>query len=317
MSEPYTILHGGFHKTASTYLQRILHRNQGFLDKRGVHYVHHRTMRKQFTVPCQENSYLHLNIKRNDVIEDAELRKLTSAFFKPIKERNPSRLILSDENLAGHCGHCAKRGTLYRFRDAFMSVTAREIPFPVREVHLAVRNYADFYAAAYVEYIRSLRAISPTVIFPNVMVDRVMNNLLGWNGVIARVEHYFPEAQIYVWKFEDFRNDPNMTGQILRNLVGDDIDISKFKTPKDPKKRPSASNRAMMEIQKLILSEGIPGAVEKIRSIQERFPRSRENAGFDPWTEWERKHLTNLYEGDIQRLEKSPSVRLVKSQPLF
>ncbi|PRY75059.1 hypothetical protein CLV80_11496 [Yoonia maritima] len=317
MTEPYTVLHGGFHKTASTYLQRILHRNQGFMDKRGVHYVHHRVMRKQFTVPCQENSYLNLGIKRNDIIEAAELRDLTSAFFEPLKERNPERLILSDENLAGHCGHCAKRGALYRFRDAFMSVTAREIPFTVREVHLAVRNYPDFYAAAYVEYIRSLRAISPTVIFPNVMVDRVMNNLLGWNGVITQVQKYFPEAKIYIWKFEDFRDDPNMANQIIRNLAGPNIDITKFKTPKDDRRRPSASARAMSEIQNLILSVGIAEAAGQIRNIQEQFPRNAENAGFDPWSDWERKHLSNLYENDIARLGNDPAVTIVKSDPLF
>ncbi|KJZ20157.1 hypothetical protein [Loktanella sp. S4079] len=317
MTVPYTVLHGGFHKTASTYLQRILHRNQGFMDKRGVHYVHHRQMRKGFTVPCQENSYLHLNIQRKDIIDDKKLRQMTTAFFEPLREMAPERLILSDENLAGHCGHCAKRGSLYRFRDAFMRVTANEIPFPVREVHLAVRNYADFFAAAYVQYIRSLRPFSPNVIFADTMVNRVMNNLLGWNGVIARVSHYFPDAQIYVWKFEDFRNDPNMTGQILRNIVGEKIDISKFKTPKDEKKRPSASARAMAEIQNLILTKGIAVASEQIRDIQEQYPRNADNPGFDPWNAWERKHLTKLYEDDIARLEREPSVTVVRSNPLF
>lgn len=282
------------------------------MDKRGVHYVHHRDMRKQFTVPCQENGYLHLGIQRNDIIDDAELRRLTTAFFEPLRERNCERLILSDENLAGHCGHCAKRGTLYRFRDEFMSVTAKEIPFTVREVHLAVRNYPDFFAAAYVEYIRSLRAMSPFVVSANVMVDRVMNNLLGWNGVIKQVQKCFPNARIYMWKFEDFRDDPSMTNQIIRNLAGPNIDITKFKTPKDDRRRPSASARAMDEIQKLILSVGIAQAAGQIRSIQEEFPRDAQNPGFDPWSDWERQHLTNLYHQDLARLAKNPRITMVR-----
>lgn len=298
-------------------MQRILHRNKGYMKKQGVYYVHHRHMRKQFTVPCQSNAYMHAGVHRNTVINDQQLREITREFFAPIQEAKPRRLILSDENLAGHCGHCVKFGQLYRFRDPFMKATAGEIPYPVREVHLAVRNYADFFAAAYVEYVRALQENSPDFIFPQTMTEKVFKLLPGWVGVIDRVKVYFPEAQIYVWTFEDFRSDPLLANQILSNLAGSEVDVRKFKNPKDSKQRPSASARAMDEIQGLVLSDGIAEASKHIREIQERFPRNKENKGFDPWSEWERHHLSNLYEKDLARLSKDSAITIVRPKPLF
>ena len=114
MTEPYTVLHGGFHKTASTFLQKTLQRNKGRLAKSGVHYVPHRDLRAAYTVPCQQNAYQTIGIRRKTVIDDQTLHDMGKTFFAPIIQDNPDRLILSDENLAGHCGNCVKTGQLYR-----------------------------------------------------------------------------------------------------------------------------------------------------------------------------------------------------------
>jgi hypothetical protein len=317
MTDPYVVLHGGFHKTASTYLQRILQRNKNFMGKRGVHYVPHREMREQFTVPCQRNAHQHTGFPRKKIIDDVSLRVLTQKFFDPIIEQRPVRLILSDENLAGHCGNCIKFGRLYRFKDAFMMVSAREIPFPVREVHLSVRNYADFFSAAYVEYFRSIKADSSAPLLAHTVVDKVITRFPMWNGVIDRVKTYFPEAKIYIWTFEDFRKNPIMATQILGNIAGPEIDISKFRSPKDQNPRPTASQRAVDEIQKILLSDGVQAAVDARRMIQEQYPRNAQYPGFDPWSEWERQHLTNLYEKDVARLAADPRITMVRPDTVF
>ena len=43
---PRVIVHGGVHKTATSYVQSILQRNANWLRKRGVRYNHHRDTRK-------------------------------------------------------------------------------------------------------------------------------------------------------------------------------------------------------------------------------------------------------------------------------
>ena len=292
-------------------MQSILHRNHKLMLKHGVHYVHHRDMRKKLTVPAQQNGYMHAGVHRNTVVTDDMLHTAAKNFFTPIIDGNPERLILSDENLAGHCGHCVRFGQLYRFRDPFMKSLSGVIPFPVREVHLAVRNYADFFAAAYVEYIRALQKNSTDVTFTNEMTKRVFKRLPAWYGVINRIKAYFPDAKIYIWTFEEFRENPALGGHIIDNIVGPLVDTSKFKLPKNKNQRPSASGIAIQKIQDLILERGIPVAVEQIREIQDQFPRSSQNPGFDPWNKWERQHLLNLYETDIRRIALDPEVSIV------
>ena len=311
MPEPYVVLHGGFHKTASTFLQKSLQRNQGKLAKAGVGYVSHRDLRKQFTVPCQQNAYQTIGIRRKTVITDEQLHQMAARFFAPILEDQPERLILSDENLAGHCGNCVKTGQLYRYRDAFMASFARETPAPVREIYLAVRNYADFFAGAYVEYIRSIQDDSTNMTSARHMCIRVFNHMPGWNGVINVVTKHFPDAQIYVWKFEDFVAAHDMASEVLQRLVGSATQVKDFKDPTGNSQRASASQRAMDALQRIAALEGIPAMVAARKDIQEAYPRNAENGRFDPWEAWERAHLLRLYDQDIARLQTNRHVTLL------
>jgi hypothetical protein len=319
MTEPYVVLHGGFHKTASTYLQRILQRNSGFMRKRGVYYVHHREMRKNFTIPCHLNGAYNLGVGRKVKVDDASLCQTTEEFFMPISESNPERLILSDENLVGHCGHCVRFGRLYELRKPFLGAISKQIPYPVKEIHLSVRNYADFFSAAYVEYMRSMQAQSGTrqVVFQDRMVNKVINKLSSWNAVINQIKASFPEARLYIWTFEDFRKNPMLATQILGNIAGPAINVSKFRSPKDQNPRPTASQRAVDEIQKLMLSDGVQAAVDARRSIQEQYPRNIHYPGFDPWSAWERQHLTRLYEKDVARLAADSRITMVRPDTVF
>jgi hypothetical protein len=311
MTEPYTVLHGGFHKTATTFLQKSLQRNKGRLARAGTHYVPHRDLRKEFTVPCQQNAYQAIGIKRKTVIDDHTLRQMTGKFFQPIKAKAPQRLILSDENLAGHCGNCIKTGQLYRYRDPFMASFAKEVPYPVREIYLSVRNYADFFAAAYVEYFRSLQSDSTNITTSLRMRTRVFNHMPGWNGVINIVSKHFPGAQIYVWKFEDFVANTDMAPLLLQKLVGDAVDVRSFDAPKGNSKRQSASARAMAELELLALTDGLSDVVAQRRDIQKRYPRNEQNGTFDPWHPWERAHLLRLYDTDMARLGTNRQVTLL------
>ena len=313
MPEPFTVLHGGFHKTASTFLQKSLQRNKGKLAKAGVCYVPHRDLRKRYTVPCQQNAYQAIGIRRKTIVSDDELHQIADDFFAPITQDPPERLLLSDENLAGHCGNCIKTGQLYRYRDPFIASFARETPYPVREIYLAIRNYADFFAGAYVEYFRSLQEDSTDITTSRTMCTRVFNHMPGWNGVINVVTKHFPDARIYVWRFEDFVSDDGLAPALLQRMVGETVDVQSFKTPKGNSQRQSASQRAMAELERLALVEGVPAMVAQRKHIQNTYPRNPENGRFDPWNRWERDHLNRLYAEDIRRLRTNKSVTLLGS----
>ncbi|MEL7180555.1 MAG: hypothetical protein AAFN63_12055 [Pseudomonadota bacterium] len=316
MAEPLTVLHGGFHKTASTFLQKSLQRNRGKLKRSDVHYVPHRELRKNFTVPCQRNAVWEMGLRRPTFVDNDALRKTTTEYFEPLVQDPPQRLILSDENFAGHCGNCVKFGKLYEFRDKFIGTFHRELPFEVHEIYFAVRNYADFFAAAYVEYCRSLQADGPAFVPSRRMCTRVFKHMQGWNGVINVVTKYFPQAHIYIWRFEDFVSDNTMAVGLLQRLVGDDVDVERFDAPRDRGQRQSASAPAMAQLELIGLTEGLSNLAAKRQDIQARYPRNTENGRFDPWLPWERAHLDRLYADDIARLRTNKHVTVLDPQTL-
>ncbi len=307
MSRPRLVLHGGFHKTATSHIQSLLARNSGLLERKGVQYVHHRDTRKRLTVPVQCNVYNAIGMDWNPKISDDELHEMTGLFFDELISKGGERLILSDENMAGHCGHCVKRGMLYRWRRRLIEVFSLQFPYPVSEVHLGLRNYADFFASAYVEYLRSVTG--QWFVDERMMRRQVLETMPSWHNVLKSVVTLFPDAKVTVWRYEDFRN---IDQRILSNLCGSQVDVAKLKLPKDTNKRPTASGRAVSELLQLIHRDGADQALAKRVELQEKYPRGKEFGSYDPWTPEERAHLTRMYDRDIEDIRANPDICVVE-----
>ncbi|GGO59618.1 hypothetical protein SAMN05444398_1106 [Roseovarius pacificus] len=305
--KPHFILHGGFHKTASTHIQSTLNRNKKKLQRHGITYVHHRDTRKKLTVPCQFHVYQQLGLNFEIKYSEEELKEISEKYFEEVLSGAGARIIISDENMAGHCGHCVKRGLLYRWRNRLLRTFAQQFPFPVAEVHLAVRNYADFFSAAYVEFLRS--STSQNFLDVSEMKIRVLEHMPSWYKLILTVGENFPEARINVWKYEDYRA---LEKQVFANLCGPDFDLELLEPPADKNRRPTASGRAVEEVLKLIYRHGADYALSRRVEIQEQFPKSAENGVFDPWTPSERAHLTRMYERDIDDIRANPDITLIE-----
>lgn len=305
-AEPYVVLHGGFHKTATSHIQSKLARNAGHLAKRGVRYIHHRDLRKNFTVPLQANAYDQIGLDWSPKISDNELREITARFFAGLDDGTGQRLILSDENMAGHCGHCVKRGVLYRWRKKLILNFSGHIPFEVREVHLGLRNYADFFSAAYVEFLRSVR--QQWFIDEDQMKRQVLENMPNWHGVLKTVRTAFPKARIVIWRYEDFGN---LEPGILKGLCGEAVNPAKLRDAKEANKRPTASGRAVAELLRLMALVGPEEALEQRTALQEEFARSKGFDRYDPWSEAERRHLLQTYARDIARIADDPAFELL------
>ncbi|MGB0498347.1 MAG: glycosyltransferase family 2 protein [Rubricella sp.] len=303
------VLHGGFHKTASSHIQSILRTNADRLARDGVRYIDHRDLRKGFTFPCQLNAYEKLNVDRRTKISDAELRSQTIEFFDKQIAGQPGRIVLSEENMAGHCGHCVQRGTLYHFRKRFLEVFAGEMPGTVREVHVAIRNYADFFAAAYVEYLRSAKSATGANYVPErQMILKVTERMPNWHDLLRAVGVAFPEARLHVWRYEDYGA---LSETVLANILGPGVDIGRLAPPKDRNARPSASHRAVEELLFVAETEGIDAAAARRVEIQEAWPRGAAHPGYDPWTAQERAHLTRTYDRDWDAIRRDPALTIV------
>lgn len=307
---PYIVLHGGFHKTATSHIQSILRRNSDYLFQSGrVSYAHHRDTRKQLTVPCQLNVYDKIGLNFEKVYTDDQLAETAQNFFSNLIRDNTKRVIISEENLAGHCGHCVKSGGLYRWRNKLISTFANQFPWQVNEVHLGIRNYADFFASAYVEFLRSTSR--KNFVTDIQMRVAVLEKMPSWNKAIAAFQKSFPCAAIYVWKYEDFAK---LDEKILSNLCGPEVDITKLQKPKASNVRPTASGRAVEELLQLIRLEGVDAALARRVEIQEIFPRGDKYGGYDPWTARERTHLTRIYERDLEDIRANPDITLLEAE---
>ena len=303
---PYVIVHGGVQKTATSFIQGRLKRNAGRLKKQGVHYVHHRKTRKDYTIPCQLNGYDAVGLGYDTVISDAALCEISKEFFHGIEAGAGERIILSDENMPGHSSHCVRKGKLYGFRKPLIPIFANHIPYPVAEVHIAIRNYADFFASSYVEFLRSSEGRRHVT--EAQMKRGVISVSPNWQKFIGDVREAFPNSELVVWRHEDFGD---LSQKILQNLCGDAVDVNKFAIPKRGRSRPSASHRAIKEMLYVIQRYGPAALIEKRVELQEKYPRSEEYPAYDPWEQSEREHLTRLYDQDVEELKSLSGVRFL------
>jgi hypothetical protein len=304
---PQVVLHGGVHKTATSHIQAILQRNAGRLRKSGVHYVHHRDTRKNYTVPTQLNGYEKLGLNFRTKVPDDELARRARAFFVGIGAGPGERIVLSDENMPGHSGHCVRSGQIYGRRDTLLPIFAQHIPYPVTEVHLAVRNYADFFASTFVEFLRS--ATGRNVIPEAQMKRAVFSHLPGWTGFVDLVLECFPHARITLWRHEDFGA---LSGTVIGNLCGPGIDVSALATPSRQRGRPSASHRAVQELLMEVERSGGDIALARRVEIQDAYPRGPDHPGYDPWSAEERAHLVRLYDRDLAEIATRERVALLR-----
>lgn len=303
---PYVVVHGGVHKTATSHIQSILQRNAGRMRKSGVHYVHHRDTRRKFTFPTQLNGYEKLGLDYRTKMPDDVLSAKAHDFFEGIGAKPGERIILSDENMPGHSGHCVRSGQLYSRRDVLVPIFAGNILYPVREVHLAIRNYADFFASTFIEFLRSAKGGN---VIPEAQMKRaVLSNLPGWGGFIDVIERSFPQAQLTIWRHEDFRD---LSQAVIGNLCGPDVDVGTLVAPKRERGRPSASHRAVQELLIEIERHGGEAALARRVEIQDAYPRGPDYPGYDPWSVAERAHLTRLYDKDVAAIGARTRVTLL------
>ncbi len=309
------VLHGGAHKTATSPIQSVLNRNAEDLAARDIAYVHHRKLRRDVTVPAQVNAYDMLGVapglrptlasgKRQ--VSDDELAAFSAAFFAPILAAAPERVVLSEENLLGHCGHCVRRGQLYGHRRRMAQKFAQAMPLRVDEVYLAIRGYPEFFAAAYVEFLRSA---SPGRFVPEAEFKaNVMARMPSWHSVLQTLRTAFPHAAIRVWRYEDF---PALEPRILAALCGPGVEAAQLTYPAGRKERPTASGRAIAELLRAVARDGVKPAFARRVELQEQYPRA-DYGRYDPWSAQERDILADAYADHVAQIRADPDFDLIE-----
>lgn len=195
-------LHLGAHKTATTYIQHQLESNAQFFS--------------------EYEQYIPLGVTRSSIGpmldgKDVNRRRLAK-FIDGYADANV--LVISDENLSGNARQL-KNGTLYKtlgqrclqLRSAF----PREAHF---EVVFSFRNYGDFIASMYCEYLRHNLFCT----FEHYLSSSNARNI-SWPSVFKILEDVFGRESLYFYNFDRFST---YEVEIMKRLLPDSRNYRKF-----------------------------------------------------------------------------------------
>lgn len=199
-------LHLGFHKTATTFMQRAI-----FPKLKQINYIKYGRIKKE------------LGKVRLNKISDLEAENLMN-FFKSFNNGKP--MLISFEGLSGSPLSPTKRKSQFEILNDLRRVFP-ESEFDV-SIIIGIREQVDLLTSLYVQFIHHGGVIGP---------EKFINGRLEKNGSIDNFQyhHYiqelynlFGENQTYVMIYEYFKQ--NFSEEMLRllNYIGEP-DIPKYK----------------------------------------------------------------------------------------
>lgn len=286
-SAPEIVLHVGFHKTASTYLQSVLEASIDRLHAAEIGYVTLAEMRRDITP----------RVRRPGVF-GTRLR----AGVRAVLARNKSctRLVLSDENLSGGSRELID-GSFYapifdrtvRLADALGSADV--------QVMIATRSYDSYVSSLYCEHLRQSGFISPTDYVEAAHVER-----LNWSAIIGGLCRHFGEDRITMWRFEDF---PEIEEDVLRAMTGG-VAIDWIKPER--RLRSAFSQRLVDKLTALSPRMNPVQLNDLIESISETL-KNQPSEPFRAYDEETGSALRLRYDGEIASLEREfPRMTMIR-----
>jgi hypothetical protein len=276
-------LHVGAHKTATTYLQKLLKDNLELLRNNGIGYLDLQSIRDELTYKL-----------RNENIAELDSGELIKLFFgRPVRTSDHT-LIISDENLVGTCWQFLQSGQLYpTFEDKIRKV--RRI-FYGHEISLffSVRSYDTFIASAYCEGIRNLGKYRRFNVFRE-MIDW---ETIDWPSIIQRMIESSGAEELVLWRFEEFRTRAD---DIVSRMTRGVSELFPEQAS-DELARPSFSDAAIKAVDVVDRVLGRDEANKVLNKMFKTIPKSKKNAGFDPWSEDEKSMMLSLYEKHMEKI---------------
>ena len=286
-------LHGGVHKTGSTFLQFYLRQNRPILARHGI----------AFHDPKRLRDVTSHFFRAADPALGAEQQAELSAKLREKELFTHRTTILSHENMIGVLPHFAATGQLYSTAPAVLALFRDILPQRVTSVHLCIRDFAGFLASAYVEVIRA----RPFQTFEQ-FIARADLDALSWQPLFDTFAEVFPDARIEVWTHDAFRRD---SGPIIDRLCG--APVSADLPPPDVEAvRPSASARAVEEAARIASAHGPEAALDAIAELERTYRAGPAHPRFDPWTASDRAALTRVYQDDLAAIRARADITLIE-----
>ncbi|NNE54337.1 MAG: hypothetical protein HKN30_18280 [Sulfitobacter sp.] len=286
------ILHTGVHYTEQDRLIKSLLRNKDMLSKRGV----------AVPGPAKYRSLIRdtLNAMHRHAAADNAREILLDAI---LDEAPADRVILSDPNFFRTAGTAVQEGRLYPAAATRMGYMATLFPDDDLEIFLGIRNPA---ALLPILYSVALNKTDAGFWGGRGVLD------IRWSDTIAEIREAVPHIPITVWCNEDM---PLIWAQTLREMAGLEhhekisggFDLLTAIMSKEGMQRFRSyidSHPSMSEMQKRRV---IAAFLDKF-ALEEEIEEELDMAG---WTDTLVDEMTELYDEDVQIIERMPGVTLI------
>jgi len=298
---PEVFLHLGAHKTATTYIQDVLNEFRPGMAAAGCFYVPLTRSRVAITGPQQQLRRTEGSIRA--YFFRRQLKKTLSSYLGALPGEHRDVLI-SDENLLGEIEE-SLGGSLYPTAAGRLQQLSGLIPAPVRRVYLGVRDYAPFLTSLYIEGLRW-----GTKVTPEKLVANYGTPARHWSQLVGSIKAAFPQAQLHIWRFEDF---PLLRSQLLASLSRLPEDV--IGASLDRIVRPGISKDGVESLLETFQTvEGAIGRQFAALAAEGRHPRRPGDAVYDPWPADVRRAISAVYEQELAEWLNDPRITLLRPQ---
>ena len=282
-------LHLGAHKTATTFIQKVLRGNKNILSGHGIRYIPMQSVRKNVT----RNIRAHVNRGAGRAFT---VRRISEFIAEKFPEECET-LVLSDENLIGSCREIYLKSDIYPGAMKSLQLISEALQGYEVNVYFCVREYVKFLPSAYCEFLRHNNFITFEEFLGGLDPGREY-----WPRVINDIVGVFGSSNTHVWRYEDFRYGVD---RIMADLVStDDVTLSYDFADV----RLSMSNMSMRALYKLneVLS---PADTRKlVKAVAVAFPKSEGYEEYSPWDNEQKTVWSNKYKNELDMIRHQEGV---------
>jgi hypothetical protein len=239
------ILHMGAHRTATTTLQNLIHRNRAELAMAGIAaWTPERTRNGLFA------GLIHAPETLTDQVERRGARScgVIAVELARLAQSGHRQLIVSEENMLGAARNNMRQGRLYPQLAERLRRLAPAFGSRCRRIGLSIRAYDSYWASAFAFGVaEGHRMPGPD------MLDRLVTQPRRWRDVICDVAAAFPAAELVVWPFERLAGQPDRQLALLTGGLSQYMTLQGARDWRNPSPR-------LGQLREILNDRGEPGA---------------------------------------------------------
>lgn len=285
------VVHIGAVSGASSVIQDYL--DDGYIDDESCQVVPRKDVKNFYSkltaLLAEQTSKNSASQQRNVQI----IKNFSKRLFDGLDIQPNQRVLISEDSALGNNAQCAFTGKLFRTPNKVLSNFAANLPVEPSEVHVSISRYTDFFAWAYLDFLKSAR--SAKYIPTDLMAAKVMAHLPSWISTLDGVALCFPSSKIYVWCMDDLQSAaPELLTTLVNGDAGDQLQGPDFSSLTAAPPHQTQFDQFVYDTRQL----GLEVALENWHEI--RTASSTDGSIFDPWSPEQKKHLDRLYTDDLE-----------------